>query len=147
LGRLRSELAGCGIVFLGSEKVELWGNTTGGLERGTVYTGLLTLGLNLDLDKAVGWCGASVGTTWLWLSGRDASQDLAGNFLTISGIDGFNTVRMFELWFQQNLLNDKISLRFGQLTADTEFIVSRYGGTFINGTFGSCVWLLLALYH
>jgi porin len=135
-GGLRSELAGCGIVFLGSEQVELWGNTTGGLERGTVYTGLLTFGLNLDLDKAVGWCGASVGTTWLWLSGRDASQDLAGNFLTISGIAGFNTVRMFELWFQQNLLNDKISLRFGQLTADTEFIISRYGGTFINGTFG-----------
>jgi porin len=135
-GGLRNELAGCGIGFLGSEKVELWGNTTDGLERGTVYTGLLTFSLNLDFDKAVGWCGASVGTTWLWLSGRDASQDLVGNFLTISGIAGFNTVRMFELWFQQNLLNDKISLRFGQLTADTEFVISRYGGTFINGTFG-----------
>jgi porin len=43
---------------------------------------------------------------------------------------------MFELWFQQNLLNDKISLRLGQLTADTEFIISRYGATFINATFG-----------
>ena len=32
-GGLRSELAGCGIVFLGIEKVELWGNTTGGLAR------------------------------------------------------------------------------------------------------------------
>jgi len=135
-GGLRSKLADRGIVFLGAEQVEGWGNTTGGLERGTVYTGLLKLGLNLDLEKAVGWCGSSVGTTWFWLSGRDASADLVGNFLTISGIAGFNTVRMFELWFQQNLLNDKISLRLGQLTADTEFIISRYGATFINATFG-----------
>src|SRR6516164_9344808 len=135
-GGLRSKLADRGIVFLGTEQVEGWGNTTGGLERGTVYTGLLKLGLNLDLEKAVGWCGSSVGTTWFWLSGRDASADLVGNFLTISGIAGFNTVRMFELWFQQNLLNDKISLRLGQLTADTEFIISRYGATFLNGTFG-----------
>ena len=75
-------------------------------------------------------------TTWLWLSGRDASEDLAGNFLTISNIAGFNTLRMMELWFQQNLLEDKISLRLGQLTADSEFVISEYAGTFINATFG-----------
>src|SRR6516165_4970251 len=84
-GGLRSKLADRGVVFLGTEQVEGWGNITGGLKQGTIYTGLLKLGLNLDLEKAVGWCGASLGTTWFWLSGRDASQDLAGNFLTISG--------------------------------------------------------------
>jgi len=135
-GGLRGKLAGCGVEFLGSEQAEVWGNTTGGLKQGTIYTGLLRLGLNLDLDKAAGWRGASVSTTWFWLSGRDASMDLVGNFLTISGIAGFNTLRMFELWFQQNLMDDKISLRIGQLTADTEFVISKYGATFINATFG-----------
>ena len=144
-GGLRGKLASCGIAFLGSEQAEVWGNTTGGLERGMVYTGLLKFGLNVDLDKAAGWCGASVGTTWFWLSGRDASQDLVGNFLTISGIAGFNTLRMFELWFQQNLLDDKISLRFGQLTADTEFVISKYGATFINATFGWSAFLYMNL--
>jgi len=43
---------------------------------------------------------------------------------------------MFELWFQQNLLADKISIRFGQLSADTEFFISDYSGLFINATFG-----------
>jgi porin len=135
-GGLRNKLVDHGVEFYASYQTEGWGNTTGGLEQGTVYTGLLKFGLNLDLQKAIGWHGASFGTTWLWLSGRDASAELVGNFLTISNIAGFNTLRNFELWFQQNLLNDKISLRLGQLAADSEFVISDYGSTFINGTFG-----------
>lgn len=132
----RTSLEEKGLEIFGGYTSELWGNTTGGHKQGTVYTGLLDLGANLDLEKLVGWQGASVSTTWLWLSGRDASEDLTGNFLTISNIAGFNTLRMLELWFQQNLLEDKISLRLGQLTADSEFVISDYAGTFINGTFG-----------
>jgi porin len=135
-GGLRSQMVERGVDFFASYQTEGWGNTTGGLEQGTVYTGLLRFGLNLDLDKAIGWHGASMCTTWLWLSGRDASADLVGNFLTISNIAGFNTLRLFELWFQQNLLDDKISLRLGQLAADSEFVISDYGSTFLNGTFG-----------
>jgi porin len=132
----RTKMENCGVNFLGNYQAEIWGNTTGGSKRGTVYTGLIKFGLNLDLEKAAGWCGASLSTTWLWLSGRDASKDLVGNFLTISGNAGFDTLRMFELWFQQNLLRDTISLRLGQLSADTEFVTSEYGATFINSTFG-----------
>lgn len=132
----RPLLSDQGIEIFGGYTVEVWGNTTGGLKTGTVYTGLLDFGAEVDLEKAIGWQGASVSTTWLWLSGRDASEDLAGNFLTISNIAGFNTLRMFELWFQQSLLDDKISIRFGQLSADSEFLISDYAGLFINATFG-----------
>jgi porin len=135
-GGLRTKLEDKGLEIFGGYTAEVWGNTTGGIKDGTVYTGLLDFGANLDLEKAIGWQGASVSTTWLWLSGRDASEDLVGNFLTISNIAGFNTLRVMELWFQQNLLDDKISLRLGQLTADSEFVISDYAGTFINGTFG-----------
>lgn len=135
-GGFRTQLEDKGLEIFGGYTVEVWGNTTGGLKEGTVYTGLLDFGANLDLEKLAGWQGASVSTTWLWLSGRDASEDLVGNFLTISNIAGFNTLRMLELWFQQNLLDDKISLRLGQITADSEFVISDYAGTFINGTFG-----------
>lgn len=125
-----------GVEFFGGYTAEVWGNTTGGLKQGAVYTGLLDFGLYLDLEKLAGWQGASVSTTWLWLSGRDASEDLVGNFLTISNIAGFNTFRMLELWFQQNLLDDKISIRLGQLAADSEFIISDQASNFINATFG-----------
>jgi porin len=130
-----------GVNLFGSYTCEVWGNTGGGLKTGSVYTGLLDFGAEVDLEKLAGWSGGSVGTSWLWLSGRDASEDLVGNFLTISNISGFNTLRMMELWFQQNFLEDKISLRFGNITADSEFLVSDYGGLFINAEFG---WPALA---
>lgn len=133
---VRTSLADKGIEFSAGYTAEVWGNTTGGLKQGTVYTGLLDFGATVDLEKLVGWQGASVSTTWLWLSGRDASEDLTGNFLTVSNIAGFNTLRMLELWFQQNLFDDTLSIRLGQLTADSEFIVSDYGSFFLNGTFG-----------
>jgi porin len=133
---VRPMLSDHGVEIFGGYTVEVWGNTSGGLKTGTVYTGLLDFGAEVDLDKAIGWKGASLSTTWLWLSGRDASEDLAGNFLTISNIAGFNTLRMFELWFQQNFWDDVLSLRFGQLSADSEFLISDYSGLFINGTFG-----------
>lgn len=125
-----------GLSLFGGYTVEVWGNTSGGLDTGAVYTGLLDFGAELDLEKALGWQGASMSTTWLWLSGRDASEDLVGNLLTTSNIAGFNTLRMLELWFQQNLLEDAVSIRIGQLTADSEFLISDYAGLFINGTFG-----------
>jgi porin len=132
----RSKLTDRGVELIGSYDAEVWGNTRGGLETGTVYTGLLDFGLKLDLEKAFGWRGASLSTTWLLLSGKNASEDLVGNFLTISNNAGFNTLRNYELWFQQNLLDDKISIRLGQLAADTEFVISDYGALFLNGTFG-----------
>lgn len=135
-GGLRNKMVDHGVEFFGSYDTEVWSNTKGGLEIGTVFTGLLDFGLKLDLEKAIGWRGASFSTTWLLLSGKDASQALVGNFLTISNNAGFNTLRNYELWFQQNLLNDTISIRLGQLAADAEFVISDYAALFLNGTFG-----------
>ena len=139
---VRTELEDKGVEISGGYTAEVWGNTTGGLKTGAVYTGLLDFGATVDLEKLVGWKGASVSTRWLWLSGRDASEDLVGNFLTISNIAGFNTLRMGEFWFQQDLFlrgDDGLpglSLRVGQMIADSEFVISDYGALFTNGTFG-----------
>lgn len=138
---VRTSLEDKGIEIFGGYTAEVWGNTTGGIKQGAVYTGLLDFGTTIDLEKLAGWQGASVSTTWLWLSGRDASEDLVGNFLTISNIAGFNTLRMLELWFQQEFFQRDdaapgLSIRVGQLTADSEFVISDYGSLFINGTFG-----------
>ena len=125
-----------GVELFAGYTAEVWGNTTGGIKKGSVYTGLLDFGVNLDFEKLSGWQGATMSTTWAWLSGRDASEDLAGNFLTISNIAGFNTLRMLDLWAQQELIDGKLSLRAGQITADSEFLISDYGSLFINAAFG-----------
>ena len=135
-GGLRTRLADDGITFNGQYAAEVWSNVTGGERTGTVYTGLMSLHGNVDLQKLVGWQGASVSTQWYWLSGQDISAtNLGNNIFTISNIAGFNTFRMSELWFQQSFLSNRISIRLGQLAADSQFGVSTYETIFLNGTF------------
>jgi len=134
---LRTRLADQGITFNVQYAAEGWSNVTGGESTGTVYTGLMSLQGNVDLQKLVGWQGASVSTRWYWLSGQDISAtNLGNNIFTVSSIAGFPTFRMNELWFQQNFLNNRISIRLGQLAADSQFCVSTYDTVFLNGTFG-----------
>jgi len=133
----RIRLADEGITFNVQYAAEVWSNVTGGESTGTVDTGLRSLQGNVDLQKLVGWQGASVSTRWYWLSGQDISAtNLGNNIFTVSNIAGFPTFRMSELWFQQNFLNDRISIRLGQLAADTQFAVPTYETVFLNGTFG-----------
>jgi porin len=136
-GGLRTRLAGEGITFNVQYAAEVWSNVTGGEKTGTVYTGLMNLQGNVDLQKLLGWQGASVSTRWYWLSGQDISMtNLGNNIFTVSNIAGFNTFRMSELWFQQNFLNNRISIRVGQLEADYQFGISTYDAVFLSGTFG-----------
>jgi porin len=132
----RARVAEKGITFNTQYVAEVWGNPTGGMSSGTVYTGLMSLQANVDLQRLLGWPGASFSTGWCWLSGQDISAEHVGNIFTVSNIAGFPTVRMNELWLQQNFLGDRVSIRVGQLAADSEFDLSTHSIVFINATFG-----------
>ena len=135
LGGFRTRVADKGITFNTQYVAEIWGNPTGGVSSGTVYTGLMTLQGNVDLQKLVGWPGASFSTRWYWLSGQDLSAEHVGNIFPVSSISGYNTFRLNELWLQQNFLGDRISIRVGQLGADSEFYLSTHAIVFLNATF------------
>ncbi len=126
-----------GVVLSAQSTSDLFGNTTGGAKTGTIYSGLLNLGLTVDLDKAVGWEGASFKNTWLWIYGTDVSANYVGNSMTVSSIAALPGFRCYELWFQQNLFHDVVSLRGGLLALDTEFMTSDSASLFVNATFGT----------
>ena len=65
----RPKAADHGVVISVQSTSDLLGNTLGGATAGTTYSGLLNLGLSVDLDKAIGWEGASFKNTWLWIYG------------------------------------------------------------------------------
>ena len=44
-----------------------------------------------------------------------------GNLLQVSSIEALPTTRLYELWLEQKLFNEKFSIRVGQMAADTEF--------------------------
>jgi porin len=73
------------------------GNVQGGQKEGGTYSGLLNLGLAVDLQKPAGWEGASFKNTWLWLYGNDASKNFIGNAFAASTIAGQAAFRCYEL--------------------------------------------------
>jgi porin len=110
---------------------------SGGIRRNASYEGRVEFSVDTDLEKFAGWTGASTHITVYNIHSTD--KNVAANVGSIadpSNIDALQTTRLFTAWFQQNWLNDKLSLRVGQLAADDEFISSPTAGGLINGTFG-----------
>ncbi len=136
LGGMRTSLADHGVDLTVQSVSDMLGNVSGGMARGGDYAGLVNIGLSADFEKAVGWKGASFKSTWLWLYGNSVSGQFAGNKMTSSGIYGTPTLRCYELWMQQNLFEDLISLRAGQIALDTEFGIIGSESLFLNTTFG-----------
>ena len=136
-GGVRTALASLGVSFGINEQAELLGNPTGGVRQGAIYEGLLTMSVGLDTEKAFGLPGGIVNASAYQVQGRGLSRnDLDSNLSTISSIEALRGTLLFELWYQQSLLGGRLSIRVGQLAADQEFMISQYGGLFLNETFG-----------
>jgi porin len=135
---LRPALAAYGITYQLNYIGEGFGNRTGGERRGTTYNGRLEFVLDADLEKLVGWKGASTHINAFQIHGKGLSTYYIGNLMPVSNIEALPTTRLFEAWFEQKFGDEKASasIRVGQLAADSEFLTSDYAGLFINGTFG-----------
>jgi porin len=136
-GGLRKELAqdgfDFGIVYIG----EAFADLAGGIHRGMVYEGRLAIALDIDPGKQTPWRGATIHASIYQIHGHGPSQNLAGNFLDVSGIEALPSTRLFTLWLQQNLLDDKLSIRLGQIAMDDEFFISATAANLVNSTFGN----------
>ncbi|MGU7770709.1 carbohydrate porin [Burkholderia sp. MR1-5-21] len=136
IGGLRPWLGKYGVTFGLTESSELLANLRGGLDRGVAYHGLTTMTLGVDTDKAFGWKGGSFNVSALQIHGRQFSPNYLGTLNTASGIEAESTTRLWELWYQQSLLDDRVDVRLGQQAIDQEFLTSTYSAAFINTMFG-----------
>ena len=117
---------------------EVLSNLSGGLNRGTQYQGRLELSADTDFEKLMNLTGLTGHITVYQIhdiNGR-IGPDFVGSIGDPSNIDAFATTRLFTAWLQQSFAGDKISLRFGQLAADDEFLISTTAADLIGGTFG-----------
>jgi porin len=135
-GGYRAYLAVRGITYSLTYIGETFGIVRGGQQRDGIYEGRLDAQFDADLDKLLGWKGAALHATLYQIHGHGLSRYDLSNLATVSGIEALSSSRLFELYLDQKLFDDKVSVRVGQLAADSEFIVSQYGGLFVNATFG-----------
>ena len=116
---------------------EVFDVLSGGLAQRASYQGRFDLTVDADLDKLLGWKGASASFTVFQI--HSTSRNVAENVGSIadpSNIDALQTTRLFTAWFQQNFFDDRLSIRIGQLGLDLEDFTSATSGGLINGTFG-----------
>jgi porin len=135
-GGVRSALASQGILFGVNYTSDVLGNVSGGVEQSTHYAGLLEVYTAIDLSKLIGWPGLAFHASGYQIHGTSISGENLGSLAAVSNIEAYPSTRLFELWFEQRLLDDRVAIRFGQLAVDGEFFIADGGGNFIGSTFG-----------
>ncbi|MDL5046573.1 carbohydrate porin [Oscillatoria amoena NRMC-F 0135] len=138
-GGTRAQWQDKGFDFELAYTAEGWAFASGGENQAFLYQGLFEIALEFDFQKMIGWSGGSMRVNTLIPHNSDTDSGGPGRY-TGSGYDSSNisayeTVRLYELWLQQEALDGKLSLRVGQLAADDEFFISDTAGLFLGGTF------------
>jgi porin len=136
IGGIRTSLGRYGVSIGLSETSEVFGNPTGGINRGVIYEGLTQVSLGVDLGKAAGLDGGMLNISAFQIHGRGLSTNNINNLNVTSGIEATRATRLFEWWYQQTLFGGKADIKIGQQSADLEFMTSQYSGLFINASFG-----------
>jgi porin len=137
-GGARTALSDRGIDISPTWIGEALGTAAGGFRQGTSLEHRFELDIDADLGKLWGLKGATAHTTFYAIGhafGLPAA-DFVGSIADPSNIEALPATRLFTAWYQQNFLDDKVSLRIGQIAADDEFLISPTATNLINSTFG-----------
>jgi len=121
------------LVYTGS----MWSNVAGGIRRGTEFDGYLDLGFGLDLGKLGAWGGLELQVSGHWFQGRKPSAELVGVNVAqaVNPWEAANAIRVFNLYLAQRFGTGGV-VRIGQMAVDSDFMISRYGSTLLNSSFG-----------
>lgn len=134
---VRPTLGTYGMTLIVQESSEVLGNLSGGMKQGAAYDGLTLVLLQMDTQRAFGHYGGLFNMSVLNLHGTNFSAENLGSLQTSSGIASNRATRLWELWYEQKLLEeDRLSIRVGQQSADSEFMVSANALFFLNTMMG-----------
>ncbi len=135
-GGLRKKLEEAGINFTLNEQSELWANLFGGKRAGTAYNGLTTPSLTFDLEKLLSWKGATFFVNAYQIHGIGPSTALVGNQQLLSNIEAAPSTKLYQIWLEQHLFDDRVNIRIGQQGANDELMTSQSAQLFLNASFG-----------
>ncbi len=135
----RERLRQSGIDIAISQTSDIVGNR-GGNQQGWFYDGLLEPQIDADLDRILGWKGASLHLSGYVIQGQGiVESNNLGAFLTPTGIEYTPAVtKLGELWFQQELFDGGLAIKLGQIEADINFNTNASSDYMINSSWG---WL------
>src|SRR5213595_1175568 len=136
LGLLPNPFQKYGIKFAPTYIGETLGNLSGGLKQGAIYEGRLNLAVDVDLQKLVGIDKFTFHANMFQIHGDGLSRSNLQNFFVVSGIEALPSTRLYEAYFEKQWGAKKVSLKFGQLAADSEFFNTKYTDVYTNASMG-----------
>jgi len=136
LGGYRSRLADRGVTLDLIYTGEMVSILSGGVRRKTVYLDSVDLTLTLDVERLLGWPGARVFVYGLGNRGGNPSRHV-GDAQGVSGIEAFDTWKLYEAWFEQQLFDARLSLLVGLYNLEAEFDYAETGQLFLHSSFGT----------
>ncbi len=136
-GGARARLAERGVALSLFYTAEVFGNPAGGYRQGAVYDGLLTVGVDLDLEKLASLKGLKFHVLAYNPQGDSGTNKYTRDLNRFSNIDAYDTVRLFEVWAEASFFDNILNVRAGQIAADAEFVTTQGGALFVNSSFGA----------
>ena len=105
--------------------------------RARSYEGRFEFSVDTDLQKLIGWTGATTHVTVYQIhNGGHNAADNVGSIADPSNIDALPTTRLFTAWFQQNCFDDRSRCASASSRPTTNSSPAPTAGGLINGTFG-----------
>lgn len=132
----RERLEARGIVPYATYIGEFFANSGGGSGDGSAWAALLDFGVEVDLDKFIGWEGGVFYVNAFYFDGNDVSGDFVGDFNAVSNLYTTTSFNVYNIFLQQSLGDGSTWFKVGQIALDDDFMVSETSLLFINASFG-----------
>src|SRR5262245_21618793 len=126
-GGLRTKLSEHGVDFEFLYIASNPHNISGGIAPASRYEGAFLMMLDLDSQKLANYPGGHFHVAGVSIHGQDHFSDqYIGDLNKVNLIDFPQTWRLWELWYEQQFWDNRVSLKFGQMAIDQDFIVAEY---------------------
>ncbi|NBC64922.1 MAG: hypothetical protein GVY07_04555 [Bacteroidetes bacterium] len=114
---------------------DVMSNVSGGLNQKSVFIQNIDLKFVIDNEKLIGLPGSNMLFSVLQNNGNSISQ-YAGDLQGVSNIEAEQTIRLFEVWIQQRLFNNQLSILGGLYDVNSEFDVMGSASLFMQSSQG-----------
>ena len=89
----------------------------------------------MDTKPLFGLPGGIFSVSGFHIWGGDLSESNLLNLQTVSGLEAPPSLRLWELWYQQNF-GERFDVKIGEQSLDNEFMMSQNAGYFLNSVMG-----------
>ncbi|MFT3992273.1 MAG: carbohydrate porin [Luteolibacter sp.] len=106
-------------------------NVSGGISQDSDYSGDLFAGVELDLEKILGWDSTAFTLSGIDRHGNSIDHAVGGQYSVQQNVGGQNAF-LYNVTLEKKFLDDTFSVKLGRMTATDDFVGSPYYSYSLN---------------